>query len=36
MSMQKITKQQFREYFEDSLAIIEADYQVVHFRYFIN
>jgi hypothetical protein len=36
MSMKRLTRQQFQERFEDALAIIEADYQVVHFRYFIN
>ena len=36
MSMQRISKNAFREQFEDSIAIIEADYQVVCFRYFIS
>ena len=36
MSMKKVTRKAFQALFEDSLAIIEADYKVVHFRYFIN
>jgi hypothetical protein len=34
--MKQITKKQFKELFEDSLAIIETNYSEVHFRYFIS
>ena len=36
MSIQLISKKLFKEQFEDSIAIIEADYSTVYFRYFVS
>jgi len=36
MSIKEISKAQFKDEFEDSIALIEADYGTVYFRYFVS
>lgn len=36
MALRQITKELFLEKFQEPIAIVEADYQSIYFRYFIS
>lgn len=36
MPLKQVQKPTFKEHFEDCIAIVEADYKTIYFRYFIS